>query len=353
MPPDKLTDALSASGLAYADTDILATMPGVHTSVPGAAKPTAPAPSTAPTRLSSAEYVVTEIKRHKIGVAVAGLAIVLIAVAVYFYYPRPHVTALTDKDTILLADFLNTTGDPVFDGTLKQALAIQLGQSPFLDIFPEDRMRETLQFMERRPDERITRDVAREICERQGIKAMLVGSISALGSHYVVSLEALNAHTGETIANEQFETDGKEQVLKSLGETASRVREQLGESLSSIQKFDAPIEQVTTSSLEPLRYYSLGLVQHSSAKYLEAIPFYKHAIEVDPNFSIAYARLAACYNNTKQMESSRDSFKKAYELRDRASEREKLYISSNYYVGFAESWDKPLHVLAVPSLTYP
>ncbi len=353
MPPDKLTDALSASGLAYADTDILATMPGLHTSVPGAAKPTAPAPSAAPTRVSSAEYVVSEIKRHKIGVAVAGLAIVLIAVAVYFYYPRQRV-ALTDKDSILLADFLNTTGDPVFDGTLRQALAVQLGQSPFLDIFSEERVRDTLKFMDRSPDEHVTRDVAKEICERQGLKAMLLGSISSLGSsHYVVSLEALNSRTGDPIAQEQFEVDGKEQVLKSLGQAASRLREKLGESLSSIKKFDAPIEQVTTSSLDALKNYSLGFAQHSNGKYREAIPFYKHAIELDQNFASAYARLAYCYNSIKQNELSREASKKAYELRDRASEREKLYISASYFGGVTGEWARQIEWLEIWKSTYP
>src|SRR5712692_8266271 len=199
IAPEKLSEALSASGIGYADTEIMKSLPGVHTSVPGAAKPTGPVSSATQTRVSSAEYIASEIKRHKIGVAVAGLALVLIAVAVYIYFPRQRV-ALTDKDTILLADFLNTTGDPVFDGTLRQALAAQLGQSPFLDIFPEDRVRETLKFMNRSPDERVTREVAKEIRERRGFKAMLLGSISALGNHYVVSLDAV-AHTGETIAS--------------------------------------------------------------------------------------------------------------------------------------------------------
>src|SRR5258708_23212977 len=157
----------------------------------------------------------------------AAAAALLAAVAAgYFYFHR--TPKLTDKDTIVLADFVNTTGDPVFDGTLRQALAAQLGQSPFLDIFPEDRVRDTLKFMNRSPDERVTREVAKEICERQGFKAMLLGSISALGNHYVVALDAVDAHTGAALASEQFETDGKEQVLKSLGQAASRLREKLG-----------------------------------------------------------------------------------------------------------------------------
>ncbi len=353
VAPDKLSEAIRASGIGYADTEILSSLPGVHTSIPGSAKTTSPPPSAAQTRVSSAEYIVSGIKRHKISVVVAGLAIVLIAVAAYFYFPRQRVT-LTDKDTILLADFLNTTGDPVFDGTLKQALAVQLGQSPFLDIFSEERVHDTLRFMNRSPDERVTRDVAREICERQGLKAMLVGSISNLGSgHYVVSIDALNSRTGDPIAQEQFEVDGKEQVLKALGQAASRLREKLGESLASIKKFDAPIEQVTTSSLEALRYYSLGVEQHSTAKYREAIPLYKHATELDPNFAIAYARLAACYNNTRQSEFSRDASQKAYELRDRVSEREKLYISSSYYGGVTGEWDKHIEALKLWQSTYP
>ena len=352
MPPDKLTDALSASGLAWVDTDILATLPGVHTSVPGAAKPTGPVPSAAPTRVSSAEYVVSGIKRHKIGVAIAGLAIVLIAVALFIYFPRQRVT-LTDKDTIVLADFVNTTGDPVFDGALKQALAAQLGQSPFLDIFPEDRVRETLKFMNRSPDERVTRELAKEICERQGFKAMLLGSISALGNHYVVSLDAVNAHAGETLASEQFETDGKEQVLKSLGQAASRLREKLGESLGSIKKFDVPIEQVTTSSLEALRYYSKGREQHSSGKYAEAIPFYRRAVELDPYFAIAHARLAVVYTNEGQSELSRQASQKAYELRDRISEREKLYVEWSYYGNVTGQWDKTNEALDLWKKTYP
>jgi len=332
------------SGMPRLSTQSGAPVPGQHTSsVPGAAQ----------TRASSAEYIVGEIKRHKTGAVIAVLAIVMAAAAiVYFSFFRNRVR-LTDKDQILLADFVNTTGDPVFDGTLKQALAIQLGQSPYLDIFSEDRVREALRFMERRPDERITAAVAREICKRQGIKAMLLGSISGLGNHYVVSLDAVNADTGETIASEQFETDGKEQVLKSLGPAASRLREKLGESLGSIQKFDAPIEQVTTSSLEALRYYSQGLVLHSSGKYTEAISFYTHAIERDPNFAIAYARLATCYNYTKQPELAREASSKAYEHRERASEREKLYVSWNYYGAVTGEWDKTDRELEVWKSTYP
>src|SRR5262249_44125093 len=162
----------------------------------------------------------------------------------------------------------------VFDGTLKQGLAAQLGQSPFINIFSDERARAALRFMGRSPDERITEVVGREICQRQGLKALLTGSISGLGRHYVITLEAINAQTGDAIAREQVEADSKEQVLRSLGDGATRLRRKLGESLASIQKFDVPVEQATTALLEALKAYSLGLEQHSKGKYFEAIPFY-------------------------------------------------------------------------------
>src|SRR5437660_3025919 len=350
IPPDTLS-SLAAAGIALTDTEIPTA--GVSTSVPPASRSAGGFPAAAQTRASSAEYIVSGIKRHKTALAIAALGIVLIAAALVYLSSSRRRVAFTDKDTILLADFVNTTGESVFDGTLKQALSAQLGQSPFLDIFSEDRVRDTLKFMNRSPDERLTREVAKEICERQGIKAMLLGSISSIGSHYMCSLEALNSHTGETIAQEQFEVDGKEQLLKSLGQAASRLREKLGESLSSIQKFDAPIDQVTTSSLEALQAYSFGFQEHSNGKYREAIPFYKHAIELDQNFASAYARLAYCYNNTHQNELSRGASRKAYELRDRASEREKLYIAASYFGGVTGEWDRQIEALEVWQRTYP
>ena len=177
---------------------------------------------------------------------------------------------MTEKDTILLTDFVNTTGDAVFDGTLKQALTVQLGQSPFLSIFSEDRVRGALRFMGRSPDERVTRDVAREICQRQGLKAMLSGSIASLGSHYVITLEATNAQTGDAIADEQVEAESKEQVLSALGVAATKLRQKLGESLASIQKFDAPIEQATTSSLEAFKAFSLGFERQLNGNLLRS-----------------------------------------------------------------------------------
>jgi tetratricopeptide (TPR) repeat protein len=303
-----------------------------------------------PRSASSAEYIVNQVKQHKRG-AVVILAVLLLAGAAtaFWYLNRTRAAPLTEKDTILLADFVNTTGDPVFDGTLKQALAVQLGQSPFLNIFGDDGVRETLRFMGRSPDERVTRDAGREICQRQGLKALLAGSISGLGSHYVITLEAINAQSGDTIAREQGEAEAKEEVLKRLGEAATKLREKLGESLVSIQKFDAPIEQATTSSLEAYKVYSIGLEQHLKGNYLEAIRFYKRATELDQNFAMAYARLAAVYFNTRQDSLMGEPARRAFDLRDRVGERERFYISWIYY----DDWDKEFEVLELWKRMYP
>jgi tetratricopeptide (TPR) repeat protein len=246
--------------------------------------------------------------------------VIITALAAFLYFRG--ATSLTERDTVLITDFVNTTGDTVFDGALKQALAVQLEQSPFLNIFSEERIRQTLRYMERSPDERITPQIAREICQRQGIKAMITGSISSLGRHYVIGLEAVNAQTGDVITRQQVEAEKKEQVLRMLGQTASKFREKLGESLPSIQKFDAPIEQATTSSLEALKSYSLGHEQHNKGDDLEAIPLLRSAVELDPDFALAYAELSLAYRNTAQLGPAAEYAKKAFELRDRVSERE-------------------------------
>ncbi|HXI73983.1 MAG TPA: serine/threonine-protein kinase, partial [Pyrinomonadaceae bacterium] len=302
---------------------------------------------------SSAEYIVSEIRRHKKGaVLIAALLVAGLFVAGFFYFSHKQ-PALTEKDTVLLADFVNTTGEPVFDGTLKQALAVQLGQSPFLNIFPDERVNETLRFMGKAPNERITKDVAKEICARQGIKAMIIGSIAGLGSHYIVTLEAINAQAGDAIAREQSEADNKEQVLKALGKAASQLREKLGESLGSIKKFDAPIEQATTSSLEALKAFSLGNEQRVSGNQTESIPFYKRAVELDPNFALAYARLAVAYNNQFQTELAAQYSQKAYDLRDRVSERERFYISEKYTSYVTGDREEAVNVLKAWEQSYP
>src|SRR5882724_13287016 len=268
-------------------------------------------------QVTSAEYIVSEIKQHKKGFAVTGAVVFALALATvgYFLIAR-RTAALTDKDTILLADFVNTTGDAVFDGTLKQGLAVQLGQSPFLNLFSDTRVRQTLRLMGHSPDDRVTAEIGREICQRQGLKAFITGSIASLGSHYVLTLEAVNSQSGEVLASEQGEADSKEQVLKTLSQVATKLREKLGESLTSLQRFDAPLE-VTTSSLEALKAYSLAADEANRGKWLEAMEHYKHALELDPNFASAYTGLSVCYANTGQPKLAAENISKAYALRDR------------------------------------
>jgi serine/threonine protein kinase/tetratricopeptide (TPR) repeat protein len=304
------------------------------------------------THASSAEYIAGGIKRHKLAAALIAL-LVLVATASAFYLYNRNSHPLTERDTVLLTDFVNTTGEPVFDGTLKQALAVHLGQTPFLNLFPEERVRETLRFMGRSPDDRITRDIGREICERQGIKAMLIGSIASLGSHYVITLEALNPRSGDPIAREQIEADSKEKVLSVLGTAASNLRQKLGESLSSIQKYDVNIEQATTSSLEALKAFAMGNEERSKGRGRESLAFYKRAVELDPNFAMAYARIGVFYVNQDQLETAKEYTQKAYNLRDRVSERERLYITEKYYSYITGEVDKAVETLKTWARLYP
>ncbi len=285
--------------------------------------------------------------------AYAGAAVVVAAIAGGgWLYSARRAHALTERDTIVLADFMNTTGAPVFDGTLKQALAVQLEQSPFLNIFPDQRVQQTLRFMGRPPDERLTRDVAREICEREGLKAMLVGSITPLGSHYVIALDAVNAHTGDVLAREQVEAESKEQMLKALGATATDLRKKLGESLSTIQKFDTPADQVTTSSLHALKAFSTGREFIFRSRDAEGLPFLKRAVELDPQFAMAYNALAIASGNLGETESAREYIERAFALRERTSERERLTITANYYAS-AGDLEKSIETLELQIQTYP
>jgi serine/threonine protein kinase/tetratricopeptide (TPR) repeat protein len=307
-----------------------------------------------PTRGFTASYLRVELRRHRLAAIGVGVAVIALAIAVGYLAFFKKAPPLTDKDTILIADFVNDTGDAVFDGTLKQALAAQLGQSPFLNIFGDQRVRDALRFLDRSPSERITRDLARDICVRQGLKAFLSGSISSVGSHYLITIEAVNAQNGDAIAREQVEAESKELVIKRLGEVATRLREKLGESLSSIKKFDAPIEQATTPSLEAFNAYSIGLDNHLKGSYSEAIPFFKRAIELDQNFAIAYARLATAYANTGQRDLATAAAQKAFELRDRVSEREKFYITAVSYYGLVtREREKYIETLELWKRTYP
>ncbi|HEY4840403.1 MAG TPA: protein kinase [Terriglobales bacterium] len=282
---------------------------------------------------------------------IPALIVAIVAAGIGFVFlKRGH--ALTEKDSILIADFVNTTADPVFDGTLKKALAVDLGQSPYLNVFPDQKIRQTLQFMGRAPDDRITADVGREICQRDGIKAMLNGSIDSVGGQYVVTLEATNVASGDSLGRQQVQAEKKEDVLNALHSAASKLRGQLGESLSMVQKYDMSLSQATTSSLEALKALSLGDAKHNVGDELGALPDYQRAVEIDPNFAMAYARLGAVYNNLGQTQLSEQNRQKAFELRDRASEREKLYIMAHYY-GDSGQLDKGITAYELYRQTYP
>jgi serine/threonine protein kinase/tetratricopeptide (TPR) repeat protein len=261
----------------------------------------------------------------------AAVVVVAALVAGGLYFRSRHAAPLTEKDTIVLADFTNTTGDSVFDDTLKQALAVDLGQSPFLNILSDDKVRQTLREMTRSPSERLTRDLAREVCQRAGSKAYLAGSIAALGTQYVIGLEALNCASGDVLAREQATAAGKEQVLPALGQAAAKLRNEVGESLSSVRKFDVPLEQATTNSLEALKAYTQCLKTGHEKGDPEAIPFCKRAIEFDPNFALAFSALGVNYSNLNQPSLAANYLKKAFDLRDRVTEREKFHITALYY----------------------
>ena len=310
------------------------------------------APSVSQTAVTPSASSVPAQKKLRWLVAATVISLVALAVGgVFFYRTRAH--GLTEKDSILLADFVNTTGDPVFDGTLKQALAVQLEQSPYLNVVPESRIREALRFMGRPAEERLTSDVAREICIREGLKAMLAGNISSLGTHYVIDLNAINAQSGDTLARDQVEAESKEQVLKSLDRAASDLRQKLGESVGSLQKFATPLEQATTSSLDALKAFSLGQAAHQKQDDDAALPHLRRAVELDPNFAMAYATLGVVYSNLIQSELGNENLRKAFDLKERASERERFYISSHYYDEFLGDVNKGAEIYEQWKNTYP
>ena len=304
--------------------------------------------------VSSAKHIINQAKLHTRAafVTLAVLALALMATLFWYFKHTPDAPILTDKDTILLADFENKTGDEVFDGTLKLGLASQLEQSPFLNVFPDSGVRRTLRLMNRSPNERVTTEVAREICERQGLKAFIAGSIALLGSRYVLTLETRNGRSGDVVVREQSEAAGKEQVLNALSAMVTKLREKLGESLSSIEQFGKQA-QVTTSSVEALKAFSLGAEQVRKGLMRESIPFYKRAIELDPNFVFAYSILGVRYANLGQLALGAEYVAKAYALRDKVSETERLRIEDHYYVLVTHETDKRLEALEVRKRTYP
>jgi eukaryotic-like serine/threonine-protein kinase len=286
-------------------------------------------------------------------IAGAALAAIVGLLAVASSRLLPRAQALSDRDTIVLADFINGTGDPVFDGTLKVALSVALEQSPFLKVYPDAAVRDTLRLMQQAPDAAITRALARDIGRRERLKALVMGSITSLGSHYVIALESVDVETGDVMAREQVEVPRKEEVLTALGTATSGFREKLGESLASVHRFDAPLPRATTASLEALHAYSLALDEGRVIPRVEAIPHLQRALELDPNFAMAHALLSGVYANTGRFAEAPQYAQRAFELRDRVSERERFFISWRYLVDAEQAWDKALDLAVAWTQTYP
>ncbi len=280
-------------------------------------------------------------------------AILVVAAAGVVFYRARRAPHLTEKDTIVLADFNNATGEPVFDEALKQAMRVQLEQSPFLNVLSEQKVIQELRYMGRAKDERLTTDLAREVCQRSQSTAVLAGSIASLGQHYAIGLNAINCQTGDSLGSEQMEAARREDVLKRLGDVTTKLRKKLGESLASVQKYDTPIEQATTASLEALQAYSLGIKTHREKGDEAAIPFFKQAIELDPNFAMAYARLGIGYWNQGETGLASENTKQAYALRDRVSERERFYIDGHYFDVVTGELEKTVQVYELWQQTYP
>jgi serine/threonine protein kinase/predicted Zn-dependent protease len=299
--------------------------------------PVAPAPGSVPH------------SRRAIIIAVATL--VVAAIVGWFYFHRPP--ALTEKDTILLADFENKTGDTIFDGTLKQRLAMELQQSSFLNLFPEAQARQTLRMMGRSAEERMTAEAAQEVCERHDLKALIAGSIAPLGSHYVITLKVISGQSGESLAIQQVEAESREQVLLALSQATTQLRKKLGESLSSIQQLDRPLEQATTANLEAFKAWSVGIGHSYGGRVLESIPFYKRAVELDPDFAQAWSVLAVVYGSTGQVGLAAEAAEKGYALRGRVGEYERLRIDNFYHAFATGNLDKQIGVLTLLKRIYP
>ncbi len=317
--------------------------------VPDARTAAEPATEPVPTRK-------TRFRWSRARLAWIGTALLLIAAVgggLYWRGRTQKAAALTEKDTIVLADFDNKTGDPVFDDTLKQGLAIQLEQSPFLELISQGKVSQTLRLMDRSADAALTPEIAREVCQRTGSKAMLTGAIAALGSQYVIGLRAIDCNTGDVLAEALQPAAAKESVLKALDAAAMGIRSKLGESLSSVQKYATPLEEATTPSLDALQAYSQGektmVVKGDSA----ALPFFQRAVELDPNFAVAYAGMAVSYSNLDEVGRAAENARKAYALREKVSERERLRIETSYYMFATGELEKAARVYERWQQTYP
>ena len=308
--------------------------------------------------ISGAEQVAREAapvpqkKVWKIGVLVAALFVAAL-VGGGLYYRSQQAKRLTDKDSIVLADFANSTGDPVFDDALRQALTVALNQSPFLNVLGENKVATTLKLMARPANSPLTPEVARELCQRAGSKAYIAGSIASLGSEYVLGLKAVNCQSGDVLAQEQVTGSAKEKVLDALGRGAAKLRGELGESLASVQKFDVPLEDATTSSLEALKALSLGIKAEREKMVSEGLPYFQHAIQLDPNFAAGYYVVGDDYYSMGEVQRASEYYTKAFELREHASEPEKLRITARFYSDVTGELDKAVQALQEYRVSYP
>jgi len=279
--------------------------------------------------------------------------VILVVGGAIWFAVRRTPPLVTEQDSIVLADFENRTGDAAFDGTLKKVLEVEIGQSPYFNILPDQDVRQTLEYMRRRPDEPITKQVGLEICQRSSAKAVVSGSIASVGNRYVLTLEALNCATGGVLAEAEAEAGNKERVLRALHESAGKIRRKLGESRASIQRFGAPVEQVTTGSLDALKLFALGDELRRQGKVAESIPFFKQASEIDPQFTLAYGRLGAAYANLSESGLAKEYLGKAFQLRERTSERERLYLAARYYENVSGEAGKTIDNYEVWRTAYP
>jgi DNA-binding winged helix-turn-helix (wHTH) protein/tetratricopeptide (TPR) repeat protein len=318
-----------------------------------------PLPTTGPRAVHESllrKQWVVAVAGRKLWKVLVPLALLLVAAAIggtLHFRSRQATTRLTGKDTIVLSDFINKTGDSVFDDTLKQGLSVQLEQSPFLALVSEDKVNATLKLMGRPAGDRLTPEVTREVCLRTGSKAMLTGSIAGLGSQYVIGLKAVNCNTGDVLAQAQEQAAGKEAVLKALDNAAVSLRSKLGESLGSVEKYTTPLEEATTPSLEALKAYSLGRKTYSAKGDTAALPFFKRAVGLDPSFAMAYSWIATAYFDLNEIGFGPENARKAYDLRLKVSERERFFIEGNYYALATGELEKAAQNYELWQQTYP
>jgi tetratricopeptide (TPR) repeat protein len=347
---ERLRRDVSTGGAMLSSALAEASEPIANAPLPG--KPSRLTPHAPP---SASQSVVAGRRRIPGGIFLVPTAVVVVAALVVggLYFRSRQSSKLTEKDAIVLADFENKTGDAVFDDTLKQALAIQLEQSPFLNILSDQKVNETLKLMKRNPGDRISQEMAREICLRTASKALLAGSIASLGSHYLIALKAMNCRTGDSLGSAEEEAESREKVLTTLSEVASNLRRGLGESLASLQKYDKPLHEATTSSIEALQAYTQANRVWDEKGDQEALPYYKRAVELDPNFALARTELGLVCSNLGQTDLASENLTKAYDLRHRVSERERFSIESTYYLIATGELDKAVQVFSQNLQAYP